>query len=138
MQLQPTLVEEKCSIILHDLLIDVLYWLPVRSLIRFQCICRSWRDLIWSRSFALEHYDQNAWRNKEILLLHDFVTAPTYDTHPYGFVGHPIFLKPVLVDHGQLRSIFVCNGVICLLISRNIMENVVLWNPAINEYSILP
>lgn len=39
---------------------DILLRLPVKSLLRFKCVCKSWHDLIKSSSFIKKHFDNES------------------------------------------------------------------------------
>lgn len=34
-----------------DLIVEILSWLPVDALLRFRCVCKSWKSLIFDPSF---------------------------------------------------------------------------------------
>ncbi|RXH92288.1 hypothetical protein DVH24_033184 [Malus domestica] len=38
-----------------DIFVEILSWLPVISLLRFRCVCKSWRDLISTYQFVAKH-----------------------------------------------------------------------------------
>ncbi|KAL9260629.1 putative F-box protein [Drosera capensis] len=107
------------------------------SLVRFQCVCKSWRDLIKSRNFALDHYRYTISRNDEMLLATpDRFRAPAcgfYSMDPIGRRG-PVQLKLPSSVH-IMRDSFVCNGLICICTSTH---NFIVWNPVIDEFSVLP
>lgn len=52
----------------HDLVVDILLSLPVRSLVRFKCVCTSWRSLISNPQFAKSHFDLAASPTHRLLL----------------------------------------------------------------------
>lgn len=39
----------------EDLLMEILHWLPAKSLIRFKLVCKRWFDLISSHHFSCQH-----------------------------------------------------------------------------------
>ena len=47
----------------HAIIINILKRLPVKSLLRFQTVCKDWRNLIKTKSFINEHYLHSAHKN---------------------------------------------------------------------------
>src|ERR1044072_4289426 len=41
----------------HDLIVDILVRLPVKSLLRFKSVCKPWLSLISHPQFAKSHFD---------------------------------------------------------------------------------
>ncbi|KAI9127178.1 hypothetical protein K1719_001737 [Acacia pycnantha] len=54
----------------EEIIGNILERLPVKSLMRFQCVCRQWRILFKTRSFIANHLDHSNHQNP-CLLLHD-------------------------------------------------------------------
>src|ERR1044072_877739 len=52
-----------------NLIVEALSWLPVKSLTRFRCVCKSWNALITSNpTFIHLHLQRSALQNPQILL----------------------------------------------------------------------
>ena len=51
----------------EDIVPDILKWLPVKSLVRFRCVSKSWHSLITSSSFIHMHLHFNQSRSLIIL-----------------------------------------------------------------------
>ena len=58
----------------EDIVFDMLSRLPVKSLLRFSCICKSWSSLIHSRSFITTHLNMSSCR--------------VANDHNHGYVMH--------------------------------------------------
>ncbi|XP_061371685.1 F-box protein At1g15015-like isoform X2 [Gastrolobium bilobum] len=43
-----------------DVIQEILLRLPVKSLVRFKCVCKSWLSLISDSQFAKSHYELSA------------------------------------------------------------------------------
>lgn len=41
----------------HELIVEILLRLPIRSLLRFKCVSTSWRSLISNPHFTKSHFD---------------------------------------------------------------------------------
>jgi len=53
----------------HELIIQILLRLPVKSLIRFKCVCKSWFSLISDNHFANSHFEITASTHTRRILL---------------------------------------------------------------------
>ncbi|KAH0739079.1 hypothetical protein KY290_037784 [Solanum tuberosum] len=43
----------------NDIILNILLRLPVKSLLQFKCVCKSWRSLIEDPQFIKHHYDMS-------------------------------------------------------------------------------
>ncbi|KAG5051146.1 hypothetical protein JHK87_003344 [Glycine soja] len=53
----------------QELVIEILLRLPVKSLVRFKCVCRLWLSLISDPSFAISHFEPMATHTKRLVFL---------------------------------------------------------------------
>ncbi|KAK4595738.1 hypothetical protein RGQ29_014004 [Quercus rubra] len=98
----------------EDLVIQILLWLPVVSLLRYKCVCKSWYALINGQNFINKH------------LLHNQTTLTRTRAQYFGIPNH--------VATNRVDS---SNGLVCL--HGNIYGiDIVLWNPATNETKVVP
>ena len=67
----------------HDLLSEILSYVPVRPLICFQLVSKQWLSLITSTQFALLHYRQRRWTSppSAIFLESEFLLSRGFETH---------------------------------------------------------
>ncbi|KAK6928164.1 F-box associated domain, type 1 [Dillenia turbinata] len=141
----------KANLLPEDLVIEILLFLPVKSLIRFRCVCKSWRDLIHSTDFVTRHLNnsRNRLKNRGLLVMsfqsfeEDLISpspscgiAPLisdepildgweiYEPSDYSMRGRP-FAEEIIGP---------CNGIYCLYGSSKI----ILWNPSSREVKDLP
>lgn len=91
----------------EDLLIDeILARLPVKSLLRFKCVCKNWYNLIESPSFIRNHF-RNPKNHTCLLVCHhtrpiipdsesnfdtDFYSVSDSDSHDYSEPENPLAL----------------------------------------------
>uniref|UniRef100_A0A7N2LHT3 F-box domain-containing protein n=1 Tax=Quercus lobata TaxID=97700 RepID=A0A7N2LHT3_QUELO len=128
----------------EDIVFDVLSRLPVKSLLRFSCVCKSWSSLIHSRSFISTHLNMSSCR--------------VDNDHDHGYVMHMprssvenTQLCTVTCDRtfdciSEFRAPFIrytyvvgsCNGLLCLYYYWNFNYNVHFWNPSIRKFKSLP
>ncbi|KAL2530868.1 F-box/kelch-repeat protein [Forsythia ovata] len=133
----------------QEIIIEVLLRLPVKSLVKFRCVCKPWLSLISSPQFAKTHLKISSEKNKGE---HDRLVLGC--TSDYG-----VFLRSINLDsfmHGknftdaakvyghemdvnfprvELRMIGSCNGLICISVGSC---GVFLWNPSIRKSKVLP
>ncbi|XP_056159160.1 F-box protein At3g07870-like [Syzygium oleosum] len=122
----------------HDVAIEVLKRLPVKSLLRCRCVCRSWRSNIDDPRFVALHLrhsalDASRWhlvcrdwcdpvQNLCSLLSHQSLALPSRSQTEIPFVTPP---------PDSYRIVGTCNGLICVTErSRDgYGRTMYLWNP---------
>ncbi|KAG5009984.1 hypothetical protein JHK87_018499 [Glycine soja] len=130
-----------------ELIEEILLRLPVRSILRFKCVCKSWFSLISEPQFAVSHYDLAATPTHRLLLRSDYYFyAQSIDTDtPLNM--HPTTVNLLLPppspprDPGpsnfnhyydsrfQPEILGSCRGFLLLYyITR---REIILWNPSI-------
>lgn len=128
----------------EELVMDILVRLPVKSLIRFKYVCKSWYALIKNPSFISQHLSHPySSHNNDSILVFD---RPPGDYNPkvsllhsdknfqfFEYVTAPIF-DGCLANDIQIYG--PCNGIVCLY--RRCSNKTVLWNPATKENRVLP
>ncbi|XP_068642587.1 putative F-box/kelch-repeat protein At1g12870 [Aristolochia californica] len=118
-----------------EILVQVLIRLPVKSLLRFKCVCRAWRTLISEPFFVEFHLRQQSLIDPQILLL-----------SCAGEVGE-LCLESLADEGGRLNrklsavpveSILTpsCNGLI--LIHRDYSQCIYVFNVASRKLLTLP
>ncbi|KAE7995681.1 hypothetical protein FH972_000452 [Carpinus fangiana] len=126
----------------EDLVTLILLWLPVVSLLRFKCVCKSWYALITHQNFVRKHLLHNN-SNTHLLLnafneiVGDFVISTISYEELQITLTHP--LPPPFFGNSEKFSISVvgsCNGLICLHAYDTL--NVVIWNPTTRETKVVP
>lgn len=105
----------------QDLLIDIFVRLSSKSLLRFQCLSKSWKSLITSLFFINTQLNHNTLlsQNEHSLLLTRFF-----------FMAMHCSLKTEIRNYCNV--IASCNGIICLWDTPG-MKNIVSWNPSIRK-----
>lgn len=131
------------SYISEQVLTNILVKLPVKSLVRFMCVSKSWGHLIPSSSFVSAHL-MNARKH-----------APTYlvafhqNSRDKRKIGHSLFCNETFEQYLELRlpsengkhfGIYgSSNGLLCIstriLVWRSQIE---IWNPSVRKIRILP
>ncbi|XP_028755801.1 putative F-box protein At1g32420 [Neltuma alba] len=122
----------------EEIITNILKRLPVKSLIRFQIVCKHWNNLIKTQSFIADHLHHSTHQNPS-LLIQQIRTNPLC---LYLLDCHMQFRE---VEKAPLISSLVCariigssNGLLCLADYRRCPPSPLLWNPAIREVRQLP
>uniref|UniRef100_A0A7N0TQI1 F-box domain-containing protein n=1 Tax=Kalanchoe fedtschenkoi TaxID=63787 RepID=A0A7N0TQI1_KALFE len=130
-----------------DVIPDILSLLPVKTLVRFRCVCRQWNSLIRDPMFIELHLNRTMsdieetrrWRfllpeahtcplrsfrslnckNPDSVDDQDFILSVDYPRHKRTY------------DDRHVRVVGSCNGLVCLLHKLN---HYILWNPSTGEF----
>ncbi|XP_074311518.1 F-box protein At3g08750-like isoform X2 [Silene latifolia] len=123
----------------ENLLIEILSWLPVKDVLQYKSVCKSWYAIISSPQFISKHLKNNRVYDENCLL------AQYYVSHA------ELQLFELLVDEGlrvlghevlygmPMYGSYVCgpcDGLYYLY--EYDFSGRALWNPAINELKTLP
>ncbi|XP_074306638.1 putative F-box protein At2g02030 [Silene latifolia] len=128
------------------LIIEILSRLPVKALLQFKSVCKLWYDIIKSSHFISKHLrnyydDNNNWRDCLIV--------------QYSSVGQAgaLIAYELLIDDTKNRTVSYqrietpvynsllcgpCDGIYLVWSSSVFNPKRSLWNPALNEFKILP
>jgi len=150
------------SLLLNELIVEILSRLPVKTLMQFKCVCKSWNTLIsHDPVFAKLHLHRSP-RNTHLAILSDrSITEDETDCSVVPFPVTHLLEAPltIILDRYRLRFVDIpndpcyllsnlyccivigsCNGLLCL---RNYPWTTLqpeqhwlrFWNPATNTLS---
>ncbi|XP_039683767.1 F-box/kelch-repeat protein At3g23880-like [Medicago truncatula] len=112
------------NLFLHDELIaEVLSFLPVKSLMKLRCVCKSWKTLISDSTFVKLHLQRSA-RNKHLSLFsYKYQTSKHFSVIPSPLRRLLENTSVTLADKsdfhlnkgGLLYVVGSCNGLLCLV-----------------------
>lgn len=131
----------------EDILADILIRLPVTTLARFRCVCKSWRSLFASPFFVRMHLNflkLNPQLSTRIILSRyfesllsvgpeDYPSLPSGDSK-CGFEITQQLDLPLIAGHTYCVKGH-CDGLLCVITNDG---SIILWNPSIREYKKLP
>lgn len=118
----------------EDILIDILKRLPVKSLIRFQCVCKEWKNLINNSSFIQEHLKYST-QQKDFLVFNKSIDS--FGGQQLCLINHNMQVtKCIKVPSFRHNIIGSSNGLLCL--HNYFCESFILWNPATREKFQVP
>ncbi|TXG75095.1 hypothetical protein ES332_1Z016400v1 [Gossypium tomentosum] len=113
------------------LVMEILSMLPVKSLTRFNCVCKYWCSSFQTPHFISKNYHNNLENNNLNLLL----------SRCDGNTFQP-YLSPLSNEKDQnyiddSPSVYgACHGLLCLFDSSK--DKAAIWNPSTREFKILP
>ncbi|TKY46646.1 F-box/kelch-repeat protein [Spatholobus suberectus] len=129
----------------EDLIVEILSWIPVKALIRFRCVSKTWNSLISHPTFVKLHLQRSS-KNAHILLPFMEDVNPEGDESVLCTRAAPCSIRRFLEDppstidaccHRFDRLYFVfgsCNGLVCVhdfFAGDEFREHWVrFWNPA--------
>ncbi|EOY20387.1 F-box family protein [Theobroma cacao] len=123
----------------RDLIIEILSRLPVKSLLRFRCVHRTWLCLLKSSYFITKHV-QNP-NNKD----HGFLFIKYTDVSGmsrYKLLTHDaseVSLDLKIPFPSWASVVGSCNGLVCLYIDHPFpCTKILLYNPALRVHKIIP
>ncbi|GMI93367.1 hypothetical protein like AT3G06240 [Hibiscus trionum] len=124
------------------LTLEILLKLPIKSLARFNCVCKSWCSSFRTLYFSSKHYHNNLKSsNLNVLFQHRYGNTLYFSQLSTGkdensLVTHNICLPffENCVYHPQVYG--PCNGLLCLYDHGD--GKAALWNPSTGEFKILP
>ncbi|PNY02765.1 F-box/kelch-repeat protein [Trifolium pratense] len=131
----------------HELIIQILMRLPVKSLLRFKCVCKLWFSLISNPHFANSHFQlSSATPTRRILLMSsllpresrsiDLEAASSLDDYTASVSLNPNFMPFQSYSHIEVKC--SCRGFILLHCYSQMMLNIYLWNPSTGFHKKIP
>ncbi|GAU20081.1 hypothetical protein TSUD_381730 [Trifolium subterraneum] len=119
-----------------ELIVEILSRLPMKSLMQFQCVCKSWKSLISDPKFAKKHLRVSTKHHHFITTFPNSVMSYPL-TSLFTDVGTAIQLEyPLTQQYRRFeRIVGSCNGILCI---QNDHDSVILWNPSIRKFTKLP
>ncbi|XP_042513963.1 F-box protein CPR1-like [Macadamia integrifolia] len=119
----------------QDLIVDILSRLPVKSLLKFRCVSKSWCVLITDPAFVKIHLNQSlATNTNHTLIFRKDSACYSVDVDPDACeppLNHP--LKSLIF--GPRAVLGSCNGLVCI---SNSLDDIYLWNPSTRSHLKLP
>ncbi|XP_054789418.1 F-box protein CPR1-like [Prosopis cineraria] len=123
----------------EEIIRNILKRLPVKSLIRFQCVCKHWKNLIQTPCFVADHLHHSTHQNPSLLFSCD------YSREPLRLLDCEMQVRevqntPLIDSFSSVRILGSSNGLLCLAAEQSDLSPsaLLLWNPAIREVRQLP
>ncbi|KAK4259392.1 hypothetical protein QN277_005730 [Acacia crassicarpa] len=125
----------------QEIIGNILKRLPAKTLIRFQCVCREWRNLFRTKSFIADHLGHSNHQNPCLL----FHCCDWCDSRNLYCLDSEMqvweFPKPPLHDYLKpYKIVGSCNGLLCVQSNDSHVSPhpLLVWNPSIREVRPVP
>ncbi|OVA01230.1 F-box domain [Macleaya cordata] len=126
----------------EDIIVDITSRLPVKSILRFRCVCKPWCKLFSGPEFVKMHLKHVVEKKKFNLMItdggnlylldHDSLSSLSFVTkcNKGTAIDYPYKTQNYIVE--ILGS---CNGLVCINPDKYV---ICIWNPSTKEYKKLP
>nr|XP_023920377.1 F-box/kelch-repeat protein At3g23880-like [Quercus suber]XP_023920378.1 F-box/kelch-repeat protein At3g23880-like [Quercus suber]XP_023920379.1 F-box/kelch-repeat protein At3g23880-like [Quercus suber] len=135
-----------------EIVLDILAKLPVKSLLRFRCVCKPWYSSIANPSFISTHHLNHSHLHHHSYVIHipRNVPIPFFPGSSHSsdqvctlachrtFETISEFRVPFTFQSGFSHFVGSCNGMLCFTSSRSWSNVVYLWNTCIRKFKRLP
>ena len=137
----------------EDILVEILVRLPVKSLVRFRCVCNSWFSLLTHPRFVRDHLKhdheqhENHMRMEGVIQI--LVDSPfsshwkeeeeleeLEETEELELEGEEeeIDCSSILRDTNMFKVWGHCDGLLCGVVENLEVLALIVWNPSLREY----
>ncbi|XP_061368795.1 F-box/kelch-repeat protein At3g06240-like [Gastrolobium bilobum] len=120
-----------------DMIVQILLKLPVRSLLRFKCVSKSWLCLISDPQFAKSHFDLAAAPTHRLFVKYDsFRVSIDLEAlfHDDSFLVQLASPFPLSLHNSNFRIMGSCRGFILL----RFYYQFIIWNPSTGFHKGIP
>ncbi|KAL3628788.1 hypothetical protein CASFOL_027834 [Castilleja foliolosa] len=115
----------------EDLMLCILARLPLKSIIRFKSVCKSWNHLLSTREFVKTQFKLPSKSKNQSFLIHRINKDGSNTISVFN-----IWSNQNILDHSynytpiEINIVGCCNGLVCI----GLGQGFVLWNPALKLY----
>ena len=131
-----------------EIVLEILARLPVKSVLRFRCVCKSWCSYITDPNFISTHLNHNHHHHHHDYVIHrpksksissrsNLQVCTLALDRTFETISE--FRIPFTFQSGYPRLVGSCNGILCFtdcVTSKS--KDVYLWNPSIRKFKRLP
>ncbi|KAK9994103.1 hypothetical protein SO802_023806 [Lithocarpus litseifolius] len=135
-----------------EIVLEILARLPVKSVLRFRCVCKSWYSFISDPNFISTHLNHNHHHQHHYVIHRPKIIPFPFHTPPSRSNLQVCTLAfdrtfetisesriPFTFQSGYPHLVGSCNGILCFtdfITSKS--KDVYLWNPSIRKFKRLP
>ncbi|XP_016444465.2 putative F-box/LRR-repeat/kelch-repeat protein At1g11620 [Nicotiana tabacum] len=126
----------------REIISNILSRLPVNILLRFRCVCKQWRNLIWKPNFIAAHFSHYSalQRSGSSILIgtrhyessHHVLSLYTPPPEPESSSSIVELDSPFPCFFPHMYIVGPCNGIVCLF-QPPWGDLITLWNPAMRQ-----
>ncbi|RVW12234.1 F-box/kelch-repeat protein [Vitis vinifera] len=129
-----------------EIILEILCLLPVKSLMRFKCVSKSWREMISDPDFekkqlAVAARDSGEVYNSRLIMHYPSMKLKSCPLSClfYEPVGHSVNHEYPGSELGAMNEIIGSyNGLVCFCIRDTENDIIFVWNPSTREFRRLP
>ncbi|KAL3616341.1 hypothetical protein CASFOL_039731 [Castilleja foliolosa] len=134
------------SFLPDDLMLCILTRLPVKAIIRFKSVCKTWFHLFSTPEFIKLHQAQfsSTPEDHQSFIVHSFVRNSMEPKNQFYIfnINEDVKKKPTILEHPfshhaqyiqLLHIVGCCNGLVCIF-----GHEIVIWNPATKMSKTVP
>ncbi|KAI9123803.1 hypothetical protein K1719_005103 [Acacia pycnantha] len=141
--MEQTMINGAAPYLPEEIVINILKLLPVKSLIRFQCVCKHWENLFKNPFFIAAHLFQSN-QNPSLIFSHDYLL----NNLPLRLLDCEMQLRHVqkappfdsLASTSCFNIIGSSNGLLCfvIMLCPRFPSSLLVWNPVIGDGREVP
>ncbi|KAL3628772.1 hypothetical protein CASFOL_027818 [Castilleja foliolosa] len=115
----------------EDLMLCILARLPLKSILRFKSVCKSWNHLLSTQEFIKTQFKLPSKSKNQSFLIHRINKDGSNTISVFNIwsnvkiLDHPYNYTPI-----EINIVGCCNGLVCI----GLGQGFVLWNPALKLY----
>jgi F-box interacting protein len=132
----------------QDIIVDILTYLPVKSLVRFKCVCKPWQLLISDPRFVKLHLKRaiegnNINRQRLLVAAEPLYSSVDFEAASDGDGINAVMELPYPSAASRTESFAFasirgsCDGLVCIRNGGDV-HDMFLWNPSTRESKKLP
>ncbi|CAK8531014.1 unnamed protein product [Lathyrus sativus] len=124
-----------------EIIVEILTRVPVKFLMQFQSVCKSWKSLISDPNFAKQHLRVSTTRHHLLLTFGCPSREFVFTACPLSSVFTEVTATATQIEYPlNNRNSFdqiidSCHGILCFALNQRF---VLLWNPSIRKFTKLP
>ncbi|KAL7081114.1 hypothetical protein ACP275_14G019200 [Erythranthe tilingii] len=123
----------------EEIMEEIMYKLPVKSLLRFKCVSKSWNSIISDKDFIKHHLKKSITDDDDLsdMTNHKLIARFKHDQPPTFFrhVSCSLHRQPIIKSGFNENMVFSimgsCNGLLLVTAGVNLPY---LWNPTTKKY----
>nr|GME05394.1 F-box/kelch-repeat protein At3g23880-like [Ipomoea batatas] len=119
-----------------DIITEILKMLPVKSLSKFRCVSKAWRDIISSPEFVKLHLHFQSKKDNKVMTYSSLNWIISYmslfsitENKQSSFRKFITYDRSVSIPEGGFKFLGSCNGLFCF---RGKPHQIIIWNPSSN------
>lgn len=124
-----------------EILIEILSYLPVKSLLRFRCVCKEWNKLVQNPLFINAHLEKRI--PNSLLIINSSTTDQKACFSLFNAeTSNETFQSELPMKANLGYKLSVCgsyNGLVCISSASLLdVDPIYIWNPSVRKTRLLP